>query len=330
MCTGCSNACSAAIRPCSIAVAASPPPATSPTAKMCGTEVRKSLVDLAAARACRPPARCSRSPARPWRPGGRPRRARSRRRSPCPRRAGSARGPPTDSIASTLLAQAERDVVAAQQVLERLADLAVEEVERAVALVDDRDLGAERAEHRGVLDADHAGADDRHRARHAPVELQQAVGVDDRAVVEGDGVRARGLRPDRDRRCARRGSARRSPRSCTVWSSSNARVARAASRPCCGGTARARPRSRRRSPARRGPSAAAAPAARSPPSASGRARRAGAPRAGRAPPRAASSTGSCPCGWRRRRGGRGAPRPRRACRASPPGWRPSGPRARSR
>ncbi len=44
----------------------------------------------------------------------------------------------------------------------------------------------------------------------------------------------------------------------------------------------------------------------------------------RAPPRAASWTGSCPCGWRRRRGGRGAPRPRRACRAWRPGWRPSG------
>ncbi len=96
------------------------------------------------------------------------------------------------------LAQPERHVGAPQQVLERLADLAVEEAERAVALVDDGDLGAERAEHRGVLDADHAGPDDRHRARDAPLEVQQPVRVDDRAVVERDGVRPRGLRPDGD------------------------------------------------------------------------------------------------------------------------------------
>ena len=38
--TGSPNACSAAIRPCSIAVAASAAAGTSPTAKMCGTAVR--------------------------------------------------------------------------------------------------------------------------------------------------------------------------------------------------------------------------------------------------------------------------------------------------
>ena len=45
-------------------------------------------------------------------------------------------------------------------VLERLDDLRVAELEQAAALLDDRDLAAERGEHRRVLDADHAGADD--------------------------------------------------------------------------------------------------------------------------------------------------------------------------
>ena len=62
----------------------------------------------------------------------------------------------------------------------------VEEVEHPLALVHDGDLGTERAEHRGVLDADDAGADHGHRPRHPVLELQHAVGVDDRAVVEVD------------------------------------------------------------------------------------------------------------------------------------------------
>ena len=98
------------------------------------------------------------------------------------------------------LAQPERDVAAPEEVLEGLADLAVEEVEHAVALVDHRDLRPERAEHRRVLDADHAGADDDHRARHVVLELEQAVRVDHGPVVEVDGLRARrmGARGDHD------------------------------------------------------------------------------------------------------------------------------------
>ena len=95
------------------------------------------------------------------------------------------------STASTFSRSRNVTLRAPQQVLERLADLAVEERQHAVALVDDGHLGAERAEHRRVLDADHAGADDGHRARHALLELEQAVGVDHRAVVELDRGRAR-------------------------------------------------------------------------------------------------------------------------------------------
>ena len=94
--------------------------------------------------------------------------------------------PSVELDARHLLAQPERHVLAPQHVLERLADLVVEEAQDAIALVDDRDLGAERAEHRCVLDADHAGADDDHRARDTVLELQQPVGIDDRAVVELD------------------------------------------------------------------------------------------------------------------------------------------------
>ena len=43
--------------------------------------------------------------------------------------------------------------------MQRLDDLVVAEVEHAVPLFDDGDLGAERGEHRRVLDADDAGAD---------------------------------------------------------------------------------------------------------------------------------------------------------------------------
>ena len=64
-------------------------------------------------------------------------------------------------------------------------------------LLDDGDLGAERGEHRRVLDADHAGADHHHRGRHL-VHAQDLIGVDDRLAVEVDGRRPRRLGADRD------------------------------------------------------------------------------------------------------------------------------------
>ena len=65
------------------------------------------------------------------------------------------------------LAQAERDVAVAHLVDQLVDDLAVEELERPLAPLDDGDLDAERGEDRRVLDADHAGADDGQRPRQA-------------------------------------------------------------------------------------------------------------------------------------------------------------------
>ncbi len=64
-----------------------------------------------------------------------------------------------------LLAEAERDRQVAQVEPQRLDDLGVAEVQHRVALLDHGDLGAERGEHRRVLDADDAGADHHHRRR---------------------------------------------------------------------------------------------------------------------------------------------------------------------
>ncbi len=55
-----------------------------------------------------------------------------------------------------LLAEPERHREVAQVELQRLDDLRVAEVQHVVALLHDGHLGAQRGEHRGVLDADHA------------------------------------------------------------------------------------------------------------------------------------------------------------------------------
>ena len=75
--------------------------------------------------------------------------------------------------------------------LQRLDDLRVDEVDHAVAAFHDRDPGAERGEHGGVLDADDPGADDDHRGRDM-IEVEHAVGVDDAPLVELDLLRPRG------------------------------------------------------------------------------------------------------------------------------------------
>ena len=76
-------------------------------------------------------------------------------------------------------AKSELDVPLSHLVNQLVDDLGVDELERPVAPVDDRDLDAERGEHRRVLDADHAGADDGERARK-PLEAADLVARDDR------------------------------------------------------------------------------------------------------------------------------------------------------
>ena len=75
------------------------------------------------------------------------------------------------------LAEAEHDAEVAEVVLQRLDDLGVAEVEQAVSPLDHGDPRAQGGEHRGVLDPDHAGADDDERARN-PVEVQDPVRVE--------------------------------------------------------------------------------------------------------------------------------------------------------
>ena len=61
-----------------------------------------------------------------------------------------------------LLAEPERHLEVAQVKLKGLDDLGITEVKHGVALFDDGHLGAQRGEHRRVLDADHTGADHHH------------------------------------------------------------------------------------------------------------------------------------------------------------------------
>ena len=88
-----------------------------------------------------------------------------------------------------LLAEAERHRQVAQVELERLDDLRVAEFQHVVALLHDGDLGAQRGEHRGVLDADDAGANHHHRRRQG-LQVEDAVGVQHPVFVELDAGRA--------------------------------------------------------------------------------------------------------------------------------------------
>jgi hypothetical protein len=69
--------------------------------------------------------------------------------------------------------------------LERLHDLRVAEVQHLWPLLHDRDAGAERGEHGGVLDADHPCPDDDERCGHA-LQAQHRVGVEHPLIVELD------------------------------------------------------------------------------------------------------------------------------------------------
>ena len=83
------------------------------------------------------------------------------------------------------LAEAEDHAEVAQRELQRAHDLRVAERQQLAPRVDHGDLGADGGEHRGVLDADHAGADDDERLRDLG-EVEDAVGVEDRLLVELD------------------------------------------------------------------------------------------------------------------------------------------------
>ncbi len=236
--------------------------------------------------------------------------------------------------ADHLLAEAEGHVALAQQEPQRDADVAVDERQQPVARVDERHPDAHRGEHRGVLDADHPAADDRHRLAGGVVEAEHAVGVDHPAVVEVDALGARRVGADRDHDLL------------------GGDVHLGAVLVAAGDVDRVRVLERRG--ADQQADAVAAELLAHDRGLVGddvgdavvehvHARRAlalGVQRVGeircraRPSPRgstgAATWTGSCRCGWRRRRCGRGAPRRRRACRASRPGWRRAGRRDRSR
>ena len=228
-----------------------------------------------------------------------------------------------------LLAEAEGHADVAQVVLQRLGDLVVAEVEQAVALLDHGHLGAERREHGRVLDADHAAADDDERARQVR-QLQDAVGVEHRRVVELDRLRPVRARADRDHDVVGRDAAllaaRRDGDRVRV---DEARVAVQQLHVVA------------RQLVAHDVDLALDDGLRAPEEildrdvvldlvALRRTAASGTCRSGRRRPRAASWTGACRCWCTRRRPCAAARRRRRACRASRPGSRPSVRRGRSR
>ncbi len=80
-------------------------------------------------------------------------------------------------------AQPEDHAQRAGVVQQRVDDFVVAEFEQLRAAVDDGHLHAERGEHDGVFEADHAAADDDHRPRHVG-QVENFVGVEDRFAVE--------------------------------------------------------------------------------------------------------------------------------------------------
>ncbi len=94
-------------------------------------------------------------------------------------------------------AEAQGDAGVAQMVAEGLDDLAVSELEQAVALFNERNAHAEDGEHAGVFDADHAASDDDEGAGQLR-DVKNLVAVDDGAAVHGDVRRAGGFGADGD------------------------------------------------------------------------------------------------------------------------------------
>ena len=97
------------------------------------------------------------------------------------------------------LAEPKGDGQVAQVVLECLNHLDVAELQHPLALLDHGDLGAQRREHGRVLDPDHPGTRDDHRARHL-LQVNDPVGIDHGALVElhGGGPGRAGAGGDHD------------------------------------------------------------------------------------------------------------------------------------
>lgn len=95
------------------------------------------------------------------------------------------------------LPQAEHHAVLAQQIGERVHDLAVDEREQSRAAVHQCHPNAERGEHRGILAADDSGSD-HGQSPGQPVQRQDVVAGDHPPAVEGDVLVARSLGPGCD------------------------------------------------------------------------------------------------------------------------------------
>ena len=97
----------------------------------------------------------------------------------------------------------EGDVALAELVHQLVDDLAIEELERPLAALDQGHLHADRGEHRRVLDADHTGAHHRQRSRQL-LEGHELIRVQHDLAVRLDTRRRRRSRTDRDDHVPRR------------------------------------------------------------------------------------------------------------------------------
>ena len=185
---------------------------TSPAAKMCGTTVRNSVVDLhATAVVGREAGVLERE--RVGRAGASDREQRHVGDDALARleqQHGASRRPLVTSQALDRLTEAKIHIPLSHLVNQLVDDLGVDELERPIAAIDDRDLDAERREHRRVLDADDAGADDREGAGK-PLHASDVVARDDRLTVGRDSGRRhrRGSGRDEDRSRTRSRATRR-------------------------------------------------------------------------------------------------------------------------
>ncbi len=123
-----------------------------------------------------------------------------------------------------LLVEAQCHAVIPQVIAEGLHDFAVGELEQPRPLLDEHYADAERREHAGVFDADHAAADDDERLRQVR-HLHHLVAQEDRAAVDRHGgrlcrARARGD----DERVAWQSSSPAELVTRMVWGSTNAAV----------------------------------------------------------------------------------------------------------
>ena len=95
------------------------------------------------------------------------------------------------------LLHGKRDADAAHLVLQGFDDSVIDKFQQARPLVDQSDVHAHHGQDRGVFRADHAAADDHDRLGKM-LEREEAVGVDDRVVVEWNVGRSGRERPTGD------------------------------------------------------------------------------------------------------------------------------------